>query len=135
MANGLGTISALTLFVDDLAASKEFYSQVFDASLVYSDDASAVFAFEGLLINLLAASEAPELIAPDVVAPASAGSRAQLSIWVDSVDAVHQRLVNGGVTGITGPIDRPWGKRTLNFSDPAGHCWEIAQDVATEGQD
>jgi hypothetical protein len=28
-----------------------------------------------------------------------------------------------------GPVDRPWGMRTANFVDPAGHGWEVGQRV------
>jgi uncharacterized glyoxalase superfamily protein PhnB len=28
---------------------------------------------------------------------------------------------------LNGPIDRPWGRRTAAFADPAGNVWEIAQ--------
>ena len=30
---------------------------------------------------------------------------------------------------INGPLDRPWGVRTITFADPGGHIWEIAQDL------
>jgi uncharacterized glyoxalase superfamily protein PhnB len=28
---------------------------------------------------------------------------------------------------VNGPVDRPWGRRTAAFADPAGHAWEVAQ--------
>jgi uncharacterized glyoxalase superfamily protein PhnB len=31
---------------------------------------------------------------------------------------------------LNGPIDRPWGRRTAAFADPAGHLWEVAQELA-----
>jgi lactoylglutathione lyase len=30
---------------------------------------------------------------------------------------------------LNGPVDRPWGVRTANFQDPAGHVWQIGQDL------
>ena len=66
-------ISAITLFAEDLPATKRFYQEVFGLPVHFEDDVSAVFDFRGTLVNLLQASEAPELIEPAVVAPADAG--------------------------------------------------------------
>ena len=120
-------VSATTLFVEDLAAARQFYQDVFSLAVVYEDDNSAVFKFGDTLINLLAVSEAPELIAPAPVAPPEAGARAQFTITVDDVDAVCDELRRRGVELLNGPMDRPWGIRTAAFRDPAGHIWEIAK--------
>jgi catechol 2,3-dioxygenase-like lactoylglutathione lyase family enzyme len=121
-----GSISAITLFVGDVAASKAFYSAVFGVPVVYEDDVSAVFSFGTTLVNLLAASEAPELIEPARVAAAGSGAAMQFTLTVEDVDATCAELASRGVTLINGPIDRPWGVRTACFADPSGHIWEIA---------
>ncbi len=120
-------ISTITLFADDLAATRRFYEEVFGLPVVFEDDASAVFKFANMLVNVLKASEAPELIAPAAVAPQDAGSRFQFTIDVDDVDAMCAELGRRGVQLLNGPIDRPWGVRTASFRDPAGHIWEIAK--------
>ena len=120
-------ISAITLFVEDLAVTKQFYAEVFGLPIHYEDDASVVFDFGNTLINLLVTAEARELIQPGNVARREAGSRMQFTIDVDDVDAMCAQLVARGVTLINGPIDRPWGIRTACFADPAGHIWEIAK--------
>jgi catechol 2,3-dioxygenase-like lactoylglutathione lyase family enzyme len=119
-------IHAITLFVEDLGATKSFYEDVFRLPLVFEDDVSAVFKFENTLINLLNISEAPELIQPATVASAEAGARLQFTIEVDDVDAMCAELSRRGVELLNGPMDRPWGIRTACFRDPAGHIWEIA---------
>jgi catechol 2,3-dioxygenase-like lactoylglutathione lyase family enzyme len=121
-----GPITALTLFVDDLATSKAFYSEVFGLPAMYEDDASVVFNFGNTLINLLIATEADELITPAAVGGAGTPARAQLTITVDDVDATAALVVERGATLLNGPLDRPWGIRTAAFRDPAGHVWEIA---------
>jgi len=120
-------ISAITLFVEDLGPTKQFYAEVFGLPIHFEDDASVVFDFGNTLINLLVTEEARELIQPGNVAPREAGSRMQFTIDVDDVDAMCAKLVARGVTLINGPIDRPWGIRTACFADPAGHIWEIAK--------
>ena len=126
MATWTGPITAITLFVEDLAAAKAFYTEVFELPIHYQDEASCVFDFGNTLVNLLVATEADELIEPAVVGAAGSGARAQLTITVDDVDAVCARLSARGVTLLNGPIDRPWGVRTACFADPAGHIWEVA---------
>jgi catechol 2,3-dioxygenase-like lactoylglutathione lyase family enzyme len=120
-------ISAITLFVEDLAASKEFYQEVFGLPVHFEDDASCVFNFGNTLINLLKSTEAVELVAPAAVADPAAGSRLQFTIEVDDVDAMCAELAKRGVELLNGPMDRPWGIRTAAFRDPGGHIWEIAK--------
>ncbi len=128
-SNGLG---ALTLFVEDLDTVTVFYCDVLDLDLVYQDDVSAVLDLGGTLINLLAVGAAPELVAPARAAPVGATAQMMLSLFVEDVDAVCAGLRERGVALLNGPVDRPWGKRTATFTDPAGTVWEVAQDIAAD---
>jgi catechol 2,3-dioxygenase-like lactoylglutathione lyase family enzyme len=116
-------IGAITLFVADPGRSKEWYAKAFGLEPVFEDADSVVFRFDNTLVNLLRESQAGPMIEPAAV---GSGSRLQLTIWVDDVDAEAERL---GVELLNGPIDRPWGKRTAAFADPAGTVWEVAQDI------
>jgi catechol 2,3-dioxygenase-like lactoylglutathione lyase family enzyme len=127
MTSWPGPISAITLFVEDLQTTRDFYWRVFGLSIHYEDEASAVFNFGNTLINLLVATEAEGLVAPAAVAGPEAGSRLQFTITVDDVDATCAQLTARGVELLNGPMDRPWGIRTASFKDPAGHIWEIAK--------
>jgi len=120
-------ISTVTLFVEDLETSKAFYKKVFEKSVVFEDNDSAVFKFGDSHINLLKISEAPELVEPAKVASPGAGSRVVFTVQVDDVDTVCEQLRSRGVGLLNGPMDRPWGIRTASFKDPAGHIWEIAK--------
>jgi lactoylglutathione lyase len=122
-----GGIAAVTVFVEDLAAAKRFYSDVFRLPVHYEDSASAVFLFGGTMLNLLDAREAPALVAPARVASPDAGVRYQFTLAVDDVDDTCAALEARGVELLNGPIDRPWGIRTASFRDPGGHVWEIAR--------
>ena len=120
-------INALTLFVEDLGATKAFYRKVLGVPLIYEDDDSAVFNFGNTIVNLLKSAAAVELIEPATIASPDSGSRAQFTIEVDDVDATCAELAKRGVELLNGPIDRPWGVRTASFRDPGGHIWEIAK--------
>jgi len=122
-------IDAITLFVEDLERSKDFYRDVFGLAVVFEDKNSAVFTFANTLINLLKIPAARKLIEPAVVAAPQAGSRFQFTIPVDDVDATCARLEGRGVKLLNGPMNRAWGIRTASFTDPGGHIWEIAQPL------
>ncbi|HEV3102568.1 MAG TPA: VOC family protein [Candidatus Dormibacteraeota bacterium] len=123
------SIDAITLFVEDLEESKSFYRDVFALPVSYEDANSAVFKLENTLINLLKIPAARGLIEPGVVADPKAGSRFQLTIPVDDVDAACADLKARGVELLNGPMNRPWGIRTASFTDPGGHIWEFAGPV------
>jgi lactoylglutathione lyase len=122
-------LECITLFVEDLAVSKKFYLEIFDLKIVYEDPVSAVFKLENVMINLLKISEAPSLIVPAKVADSSAGQRLMFTVRVPNVDEVCVKLKTLGVQLLNGPQDRPWGRRTAAFADPAGHVWELAQEI------
>jgi catechol 2,3-dioxygenase-like lactoylglutathione lyase family enzyme len=120
-------IAAVTLFVEDLEATKGFYERVFGLPVHFEDDVSAVFEFGGTLVNLLQVAAVPELIEPAAVASRESGHRFQFTLAVDDVDATCEELAARGVRLLNGPVDRPWGVRTASFEDPAGHIWELAR--------
>ncbi len=120
-------IFAVTLFVANLEDSKKFYIKTFEKTSIFEDANSVVFNFGETMINLLEHGEAPSLIAPAAVASKESGSRFQFTIEVEDVDSQAERLSSLGIALINGPMERPWGVRTLLFADPDGHLWEFAQ--------
>jgi catechol 2,3-dioxygenase-like lactoylglutathione lyase family enzyme len=120
-------IFAVTLFVEDLEVTKQFYRDVFGLPVEFEDDNSCVFKFGNILINLLKTTAAGELIEPATMAPRETGSRFVFTIHVDDVDEMCTLLSGRGVKLLNGPIDRPWGIRTASFIDPGGYIWEIAK--------
>ena len=122
----LQNLQAITLFVDDLpqAPRSTATSSVwgsFTATTTRRRSPSATPSSTSF-----PTPAAHELIEPARVAGAAAGSRMQLTVQVDDVDATCAALAERGVRLLNGPMDRPWGIRTAAFADPAGHVWEIA---------
>jgi catechol 2,3-dioxygenase-like lactoylglutathione lyase family enzyme len=126
LSESLKNVGAITMFIEDVHRSKSFYEQVFDAEAVYEDESAVAFHFENTTVNLLKTDAAPELIEPATVGERDAGSRFQLTIGVDDVDAACSELAAKGVELLNGPMDREWGVRTASFTDPDGHIWEVA---------
>ncbi|HYM83865.1 MAG TPA: VOC family protein [Candidatus Dormibacteraeota bacterium] len=117
---------AISLFVDDLPAARDFYRDVFGMPAVAEDDTSIAFRFPNVVVNLVTASSAAELIEPAPVGPPGTPGRAMYTLQVDDVDAACARLQERDVALLNGPMDRPWGPRTAAFADPSGHCWELS---------
>ena len=126
-------LSAITLFAEDLPATRAFYADVFAVRLIFEDPNSAVFDFGNTLINLLDVAAVPELIEPATIGDPAGGPRAVMTLDVDDVDAVVAEITSRGVELLNGPMDRPWGIRTASFRDPAGHLWEVAGPVRPAG--
>ena len=129
VAQSLKKVNVISLFVEDLQAAKSFYQDIFGVDVVFEDADSVAVKFDNLLINLLSVSAAHELVEPGAVAGRDTGSRFQLTIFVDDADATCALLKDRGVEVLTGPTDREWGMRTATFVDPAGHSWEVAQEL------
>ena len=119
MATWPKQIRAITLFVEDLAAAKAVLRRRLRPAVHFEDDASAVFDFGDTLINLLNTTEAPELIAPAVVAPPDAGSRMQFTISVDDVDAMCAELTGARRRAAQRPDGSAVGHPDRSFRDPA----------------
>jgi catechol 2,3-dioxygenase-like lactoylglutathione lyase family enzyme len=130
MIETMNRIEVISLFVEDLTAARRFYVDTLGLPVVFEDSASAVVKFENLMINLLQAAHAPELVELLRVAPPEAGSRFMLTILVEDVDAIFRQLSGRGVAFLNGPVDRAWGRRTAAFADPSGNVWEIAHKLA-----
>ena len=122
-------IEAITLFVEDLAETKRWYSAFLGKEPIFEDANSIVFGVGELVVNLLHVSAVPELIEPASPALRTDGSGVVLTLPVDDVDATVRELRGRGVELLNGPMDRPWGIRTASFRDPDGHIWEVAHKI------
>ncbi len=130
MIAAMDALEVISLFVEDLPASRAFYTRVFSHEIVFEDEVCSILRIGNIVINLLQADSAAELVAPMQVAGPAAGARALYTVKVADADAVCADLAALGVPLLNGPMDRPWGRRTAAFADPAGHVWEVAQELA-----
>ncbi|MGE0392853.1 MAG: VOC family protein [Vicinamibacterales bacterium] len=53
-----------------------------------------------------------------------------LYVMVDSVDKHHARAVKAGAVLLEAPADTPYGHRRYGLTDPEGHEWYFAQQLA-----
>ena len=131
MAQSEKSVSAITLFVEDVLRSKEFYERVFDVSGDVEEDAGTVILeFGNVFLRLLTRSEADkEMLGRVPLADPGSGVSVELAIRVDDTDDAAAELVERGVSIVYGPIDRPWGVRHVAFRDPDGHLWVLSSHI------
>jgi catechol 2,3-dioxygenase-like lactoylglutathione lyase family enzyme len=108
------------LNVRDVAASLNFYVDVlgFDRSWHWGDPPT----FGG------AHADGSEI---QFCLNGQGGPGTWLAIWVDDVDAWHERLRSKGVDIRQAPTNFPWGVRELNVADLDGHRLRFSS--ATDG--
>jgi catechol 2,3-dioxygenase-like lactoylglutathione lyase family enzyme len=51
------------------------------------------------------------------------------SIWVDDVDAVHERCLAEGIEVTHPPTDEPWNVREMHVRHPDGHVFRISRAI------
>lgn len=56
---------------------------------------------------------------------------AMFYLYVNDVDAWHQRAVEAGATSISEPADQPYGDRVGGIRDPFGNDWYIGAPIET----
>lgn len=57
---------------------------------------------------------------------------AWMSIWVEDVDAVHDRCIAEGLEVALPPTDMPWGVRELHVRHPDGHVFRVSRSLHHE---
>ena len=76
---------------------------------------------------IMLADEAPEMNARS---PRSVGGTpVSLYVYVDDVDSVFERAVEGGAKPLQAVEDKFYGDRSGQFEDPFGHQWGVSTHV------
>jgi lactoylglutathione lyase len=115
------------LFVADLERSVAFYRDVVGVPFRLQGDGYVEFATEGSRFGLYDRNRLGELTGQDATAPHRPGG--EVVFKVGDVDAEAERLRAAGAVVLRGPVDRPWGHRTLHVEDPDGFVVELAQEI------
>ncbi len=50
-----------------------------------------------------------------------------MSMWVDDVDAAHQRCVEQGIEVTWPPTNMPWNVREMHIRHPDGHVFRVSR--------
>lgn len=120
------SLDYVILYVDDLESQVAFYRDVVGLEHRFTRDGYAEFATGPTRFGLYERSRLPELLGREM---AGRGARGEVLFLVEDVDVEAERLRRAGVEILRGPVDRPWGHRTLHVLDPEGNVVELAQEI------
>jgi lactoylglutathione lyase len=119
-------IDHVILYSADLDREVAFYRDVLGLPFRFRDRGYAEFGLRNLRLGLFDRSGLEDLLGPEGAARRPGG---EVLFLVPDVDAWAERLRAAGVRALSGPVDRPWGHRTLHVLDPDGHVVELAQEI------
>ena len=120
-------VGYVILFVADLERSVAFYRDVLGVPFKLQGDGYVEFATQGAKFGLYDRNRLGELTGQGVSRPVEPGG--EVVFLVEDVDAEAERLRVAGATILMGPVDRPWGHRTLHVEDPDGFVVELAVEI------
>lgn len=120
------SLGYVILYVRDPEASVAFYRDVVGLPFKLRDAGYAEFVTGETRFGLLERTRASDLIRRK---PTQGGPAGEVLFLVEDVDAEADRLRALGVEFLSGPVDRPWGHRTLHLLDPDGFVVELAQKI------
>ena len=121
------------LTVRNAAKTIEFYKKAFDAEERYrmsSPDGKWIVHAE-LKIGDSIFMLGEEMPGQECRSPLSVGgSPVGFYLYVEDVDAAFKRAVGAGAIAKKAPEDMFWGDRVATVTDPSGHLWTLATQVA-----
>lgn len=113
-------LNAVTLGVTAMASSHAFYAAM-GFELAYGGPEAAFSSYRigaGTFLNL------------QLVDTVEVGW-GRFIVFVDDVDAMHERAVAAGYAPTTDPVDAPWHERYFHIDDPDGHEVSFARPLPT----
>ena len=119
-SDGIECISAVTLAVSDMGRAVAFYRDLgFEVRYGGADDEFTSLRAGPGYVNL---QHDPAWRPAERV-------WGRIILWVDDVDAMHDRARTAGRASSTDPADAPWGERYFHISDPDGHELSFARPL------
>lgn len=111
------------IMIDGADAAIKFYAAAFDA-----EELMRITRPDGRILHAELRVGASVLMMGDVEKPfvsphVAGGTTVALHIYVEDVDALHDRAVAAGATSVQPPTDMFHGDRTIILRDPFGHIW------------
>jgi uncharacterized glyoxalase superfamily protein PhnB len=125
-------ISMITLGVDDIKKSVEFYEKGLGFHRIDSPPEVAFFDLNGTWLGLYGR----EALADDAGVPFEPGAFNSFALAhnlssENEVDAAFAEAVKAGATSVKEPQKTFWGGYSGYLKDPDGHLWEIAHNPFT----
>jgi len=117
------------LYVDDVAATLDFYEQAFGLTRRFLDESKNYGELETGATRLAFARRefVRTLISVEIGPPDAAGSAPPMEIGLatDDVDGAFERALAAGAVEVKRPAQKPWGQIVGYVRDPNGFLVEI----------
>jgi heme-degrading monooxygenase HmoA/uncharacterized glyoxalase superfamily protein PhnB len=124
------------LFVVDLDASAQFYTDVLGFFLDHCDEGYRSLHRDGVVLGLSAVADLPAQAGAGFTQNAVRSSHGtgielvlELADGPDEVDAVYEQARRAGASIAAAPQDRPWGLRDFRLTDPDGYYLRVTHAV------
>ena len=117
-------LSAVRVFVKDVAAAKAFYSERLGLRVTLGDLDHGVCIYDAGGAQLIVESVPDEAPADEQIL---VGRFTGLSFTVDNIAAKHRELVTHGVEFSGAPEQQYWGGWLATFKDPSGNELQLVQ--------
>jgi lactoylglutathione lyase len=135
MSNPSVTLGYVILFVEDVAASLDFYEKAFglsrrflneDAGKAYGelDTGAACLAFAN---HQMAKAQLQQEVV--VASPNKPPLGVEVALVTADVPALYSRAVSAGATSVSEPTTKPWGQTVAYVRDIDGHLIELCTPV------
>ena len=122
-------ITTITLAVEDLNRSREFYAKLGWQEADGGNDMIAFYKIAGQFFSLYH----QDALAKDLARPIPTHATGSVTLAINymsqkEVDEAFATAVAAGAEAITKPNRVFWGGYSGNFTDPDGHLWEVAHN-------
>jgi len=135
MSDQVPTLGYTILYVEDVAATLDFYECAFGLSRrFFHDEAGKAYgeletgatrlAFASIA---LAAEHLGQM--PVLADPRAAPLGFEIALTADDVPALHARAVAAGATNVSAPATKPWGQTVAYVRDQAGFLVELCTPI------
>jgi DNA-binding transcriptional MerR regulator len=108
----------ITILADDVPKLVSFYSQVLDAEF---NEAISSFQFGAWNTDTFF------LLTIEQATPEHHGGWSRFGLWVDDLDAVHERALEAGAAEVQPPMEFAWKPRSSVVDDPGGNRVQLSQ--------
>jgi DNA-binding transcriptional MerR regulator len=115
-------VQAIVIYVSDMARSRWFYQERLGLPLVYEHHGRYGYQVGASRLLLHPRGTSGSCAPGEPV-----GQGLELSLGVDGVDALVERLARDGVPVTQPPADQPWGERDAVVQDPDGLHVRLSQ--------
>lgn len=120
-------ISLITLGVEDVARSTEFYGRLGWKKSAASQDSVTFIQLKGTVLALFSRQSLADDAQVENTARGFSGVTLAHNVASErGVDAVYKFALSCGATPVKKPEKVFWGGYSGYFADPDGHLWEIA---------